>query len=56
VLAEFFGQQKIPLKVLWRPSSRLDVEPTGIFREVWQFPLRRLAAEYGISDVGLAKV
>jgi hypothetical protein len=24
--------------------------------EVWQFPLRKLAVEYGISDVDLAKV
>jgi hypothetical protein len=23
---------------------------------VWHFPLRKLAAEYGISDVGLAKI
>lgn len=27
-----------------------------LYEKVWQFPLRRLAAEYGISDVGLAKV
>jgi hypothetical protein len=27
-----------------------------LYEKVWQFPLRKLAAEYGISDVGLAKV
>ena len=27
-----------------------------LYEKVWQFPLRTLAAEYGISDVGLAKV
>jgi hypothetical protein len=27
-----------------------------VYEKVWQFPLRKLAAEYGISDVGLAKV
>jgi hypothetical protein len=27
-----------------------------LYEKVWQFPLRILAAEYGISDVGLAKV
>jgi hypothetical protein len=27
-----------------------------LYEEVWQFPLRKLAVEYGISDVGLAKV
>jgi hypothetical protein len=27
-----------------------------LYAKVWQFPIRKLAAEYGISDVGLAKV
>jgi hypothetical protein len=27
-----------------------------LYEKVWQFPLRKLAHEYGISDVGLAKV
>lgn len=27
-----------------------------LFEKVWQFPLRKLAAEYSISDVGLAKI
>ncbi len=27
-----------------------------LYEKVWQYPLRKLAAEYGISDVGLAKV
>ena len=27
-----------------------------LYEKVWQFPLRKLAAEYGISDVGFAKV
>ena len=27
-----------------------------LYEKVWQFPLRKLAFEYGISDVGLAKV
>jgi len=27
-----------------------------LYEKVWQFPLLKLAAEYGISDVGLAKV
>jgi hypothetical protein len=27
-----------------------------LYEKVWQFPLRKLADEYGISDVGLAKV
>lgn len=27
-----------------------------LYEKVWQFPLRKLAAEYAISDVGLAKV
>lgn len=27
-----------------------------LYEKVWQLPLRKLAAEYGISDVGLAKV
>jgi hypothetical protein len=27
-----------------------------LYGKVWRFPLRKLAAEYGISDVGLAKV
>jgi hypothetical protein len=27
-----------------------------LYDKVWQFPLRKLAAEYGISDVGLVKV
>jgi hypothetical protein len=27
-----------------------------LYEKVWQFPLRKLAIEYGISDVGLAKV
>ena len=27
-----------------------------LYERVWQFPLRKLAIEYGISDVGLAKV
>ncbi len=27
-----------------------------LYEKVWKFPLRKLAAEYGISDVGLAKV
>lgn len=27
-----------------------------LYEKVWQFPLRKLAAEYKISDVGLAKV
>jgi hypothetical protein len=27
-----------------------------LYEKVWQFPLCRFAAEYGISDVGLAKV
>jgi len=27
-----------------------------LYEKVWQFPLRKLAVEYGISDVGLAKV
>lgn len=27
-----------------------------LYEKVWQFPLRKLAAEYGISDVGLTKV
>jgi hypothetical protein len=27
-----------------------------LYEKVWHFPLRKLAAEYGISDVGLAKV
>jgi hypothetical protein len=27
-----------------------------LYEKVWQFPLRKLATEYGISDVGLAKV
>ena len=27
-----------------------------LYEKVWQVPLRKLAAEYGISDVGLAKV
>jgi len=27
-----------------------------LYEKVWQIPMRKLAAEYGISDVGLAKV
>jgi len=27
-----------------------------LYERVWQFPLRKLAAEYSISDVGLAKI
>ncbi len=27
-----------------------------LYEKVWQFPLRKLAAQYGMSDVGLAKV
>ncbi len=27
-----------------------------LYEKVWQFPLRKLAAEYSLSDVGLAKV
>jgi len=27
-----------------------------LYEKVWQFPLRKLAPEYSISDVGLAKV
>ena len=27
-----------------------------LYEKVWQFPLRKLAAEYRISDVGLAKI
>jgi hypothetical protein len=27
-----------------------------LYEKVWQFPLRKLAVEYGISDVGLAKI
>src|SRR6266446_1185013 len=27
-----------------------------LYEKVWQFPLRKLAAEYNISDVGLAKI
>jgi hypothetical protein len=27
-----------------------------LYEKVWQFPLRKLALEYGISDVGLSKV
>jgi hypothetical protein len=27
-----------------------------LYEKVWQFPLRKLAAEYGISNVGLVKV
>ena len=27
-----------------------------LYEKVWQFPLRKLAVEYDISDVGLAKV
>ena len=27
-----------------------------LYEKVWQFPLRKLAAEFRISDVGLAKV
>ncbi|HET8925248.1 MAG TPA: hypothetical protein VFN26_19860 [Candidatus Acidoferrum sp.] len=27
-----------------------------LYEKVWQFPLRKLAAEYSISDVGLAKI
>jgi hypothetical protein len=27
-----------------------------LYQKVWEFPLRKLAEEYGVSDVGLAKV
>jgi hypothetical protein len=34
-------------------NSRWDRQE--LYEKVWQFPLRKLAAEYNISDVGLAK-
>jgi len=37
-------------------SSTLNVELAELYEKVWQFTLRKLAVEYGISDVGLAKV
>jgi hypothetical protein len=27
-----------------------------LYKQVWNTPMRRLAAEYGLSDVGLAKI
>jgi hypothetical protein len=35
-------------------NSKWDREE--LYKKVWQFPLRKLAAEYNISDVGLAKI
>jgi hypothetical protein len=36
--------------------SRVKWDRQELFEKVWQFPIRKLAEEYGISDVGLAKV
>jgi hypothetical protein len=37
-------------------SSNSTWNRQELYEKVWQFPLRKLAVEYGISDVGLAKV
>src|SRR3989442_10452124 len=37
-------------------SSRAKWDRHELYQKVWEFPLRKLAEEYGISDVGLAKV
>jgi hypothetical protein len=50
------SQQKSSLGASLGASSRLDLESAELHEKVWQFPLSKLAAEYGISDVGLAKV
>src|ERR1043166_7559675 len=36
--------------------SRVKWDRQELYEKVWQFPIRKLAEEYGISDVGLAKV
>lgn len=28
----------------------------GLYTQVWSIPMRTLAANYGLSDVGLAKI
>ena len=37
-------------------TPSLDAEHAELYEKVWPRPMRILAREYGISDVGLAKV
>src|SRR6266852_5373216 len=39
---------------MYNRNSKWDRQE--LYEKVWQFPLRKLAAEYSISDVGLAKI
>src|SRR6266852_6005575 len=39
---------------MYNRNSKWDRQE--LYEKVWQFPLRKLAAEYNISDVGLAKI
>ena len=42
------------LRPMYSSSAKWDRHE--LYQKVWEFPLRKLAEEYGISDVGLAKV
>jgi hypothetical protein len=54
--AVFRSQQKISQECPWVSRQDSTWNRQELYEKVWHFPLRKLAVEYGISDVGLAKV
>jgi hypothetical protein len=52
----FRNQQKISQESLWVSRQNSTWNRQELYEKVWQFPLRKLALEFGISDVGLSKV
>src|SRR5580704_12831117 len=54
--AVFRSLQKIFEEGPWVYRQNSTWNRQELYEKVWQFPLRKLAVEYGISDVGLAKV
>lgn len=37
-------------------SGIRNISRADLYKRVWSTPMRKLAAEFGISDVGLAKI
>lgn len=42
--------------VLPMDRERITLTREGLYEQVWKTPMSRLAADYGISDVALAKI
>ena len=38
------------------PSEQIVLTRAELYEKVWTIPMRKLAKEFGISDVGLAKL